>query len=354
MDLSKFSISLGVHRNKNVIWIRFEKNNEWLAMLRKEIYVLWSASQKCWYAYDTAYNRQLLGLDPKITGKSVIKKIHDVNKPALQAFINTLKLKAYSENTIRIYVQEFSQLLYILKSYPVQNLTAEKLRSYFLYCINELKIKENHLNSRINAIKFYFEQVLGKEKLLLNIPRPKKPSKLPKVIDMKDVKTMLSMVKNTKHRVMLKLCYGMGLRVSEIVNLKISDIDSKRMQVHICSGKGKRDRYANLPESVLEDLRTYYKEYKPKYFLFEGQYGGQYSVRSVQQVFKQAMKKAKIKKQIGIHGLRHSYATHLLEQGTDISLIKELLGHKDLKTTLIYTHISNKTLSKVKSPLDSL
>jgi site-specific recombinase XerD len=205
----------------------------------------------------------------------------------------------------------------------------------------------------MNAIKFYFEQVLGKDKFFMEIPRPKKPSKLPKVIDMNNVKKMLSNVSNIKHRVMLKLCYGMGLRVSEVVGLKISDIDSSRMQVLICQSKGKKDRYANLPESVLDELRIYYREYCPKVYLFEGQAGGQYSIRSVQQVFKQAMAKAKIKKPVGIHSLRHSYATHLLEQGTDISLIKELLGHNDIKTTLIYTQVSNNTLSKVKSPLDS-
>ena len=153
---------------------------------------------------------------------------------------------------------------------------------------------------------------------------------------------------------MLKLCYGMGLRVSEIVNLKVSHIDSGRMQVHIVGAKGKKDRYVNLPESILDELRNYYKEYKPKVFLFEGQYGGIYSVRSAQAVFKDAMRKAKINKVVGIHSLRHSYATHLLEYGTDISFIQKLLGHKDVSTTLIYAKVGNKTLAKVASPLDRL
>lgn len=353
MNLALFTIKLGVHHDKDVIWIQFSKNAELLAQLRKEIYVRWSVSQKCWYAYDTAHHRKVLGLEPKIMGKMVLSHIHEVNKPALQAFIDLLKLKAYSENTIRTYVLEFSQLLYILKSNPVQNLTHDRLKSYFLYCINELKIKENHLHSRINAIKFYFEQVLKREKFFMDIPRPQKPSTLPKVIDINDVKKMLNNITNIKHRVMLKLCYGMGLRVSEVVGLKITDIDSSRMQVLVSQGKGKKDRYVNLPESVLEELRLYYKEYSPKVYLFEGQAGGQYSIRSVQQVFKQSMENAKIKKPVGIHSLRHSYATHLMEQGTDVSFIKELLGHNDIKTTLIYTHVSKKALSKVKSPLDN-
>lgn len=153
---------------------------------------------------------------------------------------------------------------------------------------------------------------------------------------------------------MLKLCYGMGLRVSEIVNLKITDIDSQAMQVFIERAKGKKDRYANLPDSILEQLRAYYTEYKPKKYLFEGQYGEQYSIRSTQQVFKDALKKAKLNKDIGIHGLRHSFATHLLENGTDIKIIQELLGHNDIQTTLRYTHVSDRQLKNVKSPLDTM
>ena len=146
----------------------------------------------------------------------------------------------------------------------------------------------------------------------------------------------------------------MGLRVSEIAALKIEDIDSERMLVHICNGKGKKDRFVNLPNSVLELLRQYYVRYKPKNYLFEGQYGEAYTMRSAQQVFQNAKKKAKIRKQISFHGLRHSYATHLLEQGTDIILIQKLLGHSNIKTTLLYTHVGQRCLSLVKSPLDNL
>ena len=146
----------------------------------------------------------------------------------------------------------------------------------------------------------------------------------------------------------------MGLRLSEIVNLKIRDIDSNNMQVFLEKGKGKKDRYANLPQSILEQLRKYYKKYRPKIYLFEGQDGGQYSRRSVQKVFKTALRKAGINKQVGIHSLRHSYATHLLEQGTDIRFIQELLGHNSIKTTLIYTNVTNKSLRNIISPLDKL
>lgn len=206
----------------------------------------------------------------------------------------------------------------------------------------------------MNAIKFYFEQVLHYEKLFFEIPRPKKPAQVPKVISTKDIKKLFDVTLNAKHNLMLKLCYGMGLRVSEIVNIKITDIDSETMQVFIEKAKGKKDRYANLPESILQQLREYYKIYKPEKYLFEGQYGGLYSTRSAQKVFKDALKKARVNKEIGIHGLRHSFATHLLESGTDVKFIQELLGHNDIKTTMRYIHVSKQSLKNVKSPLDNL
>ncbi|WP_240917374.1 tyrosine-type recombinase/integrase [Flavobacterium columnare] len=169
-----------------------------------------------------------------------------------------------------------------------------------------------------------------------------------------EIVKLFSVLENKKHRLILKLCYGMGLRVSEIVNLKVEHIDSQSMRVLIVNAKGKKDRYTNLPESVLEDLRAYYLEYRPKTWLFEGAYGGNYSIRSIQAVFKSAMKKAKITKTIGIHGLRHGYATHLIEGGADIRFLQKLLGHSNLKTTQIYTHVTDVTLSKIKSPLDGL
>lgn len=268
-------------------------------------------------------------------------------------------MKAYSPSTLKTYRNEFAQLLYLLKANPVDDLSADRLRSYFLYCINTFKISENTLHSRINALKFYFEQVLHREKFFFEIPRPKKPSILPKVINPKDIKKLFAVITNLKHNTMLKLCYGMGLRVSEIVTIKLTDDDSKNMQVFIECAKEKKAeasdrRYANLSESILEQLRAYFLEYRPKKYLFEGQYGDQYGLRSVQQVFKRALSKSGINKEIGIHGLRHSFATHLLETGTDIKFIQELLGHNDSKTTLRYTHVSDKSLKNLKSPLDNL
>jgi site-specific recombinase XerD len=349
-----YKFSFGIKDKSAVIWIECPYKAELIEHLKKHTTARWSRSIKNWHVPDNDQYRELFGLETKIASQNAYHFVEEVNKPAMQRYIDELKLKGYSPNTIKTYTFEFMQLLKILKDYPVETLSPEKLRSYFLYCINELKLSENMIHSRMNAVKFYFEKVLHREKFFMEIPRPKKPSTLPKALSTNDVKKMLNTLANNKHLLMLKLCYGMGLRVSEIVNLKISDIDSNRMQVLVSRGKGKKDRYVNLPESVLADLRSYYVEFKPKEYLFEGQYGGQYAVRSVQQVFKNAMNKAKIKKRVGVHSLRHSYATHLIEQGTDIRFVQELLGHKDIKTTLVYTHLTDSSKRKIKSPLDNL
>jgi site-specific recombinase XerD len=355
MDWSQFSFSLGTHYNKNVIWIMFDKNAKLIQDFRKVFpSAKWSNTNKAWYLPDLPTVRTALHLDHKEYGLDLMYAIHPINQQALTNYINQLKLKAYSKNTIRVYVTEFAHLLKLLKKYSVNNLTEMRLKDYFLYCLHKEKIKENHLNSRINAIKFYFEQVLHKPKLFFDIPRPKTPKLLPKILSKNEIKRLFAATTNTKHLLMLQLSYGMGLRVSEIVQLKIKHIDSNSMLVLIAGGKGKKDRYTNLPESILTLLRTYYKEYKPKVYLFEGQYRGAYSIRSVQMVFKKALENAKINKQIGVHGLRHSYATHLIESGADIRFIQELLGHNSIKTTQIYTHITEISTSKIKSPLDLL
>ena len=356
-NYQNYKFSIGMHQDKNVIFVHFPFSASLKDELKNKFSTAkWSATKNCWYLPDVKSIRMEIGLPTKTEpSRKTFNKIHPVNIEALKRMHETLLLKAYSKNTVKTYCKEFAQLLYLLKNTPVNSLTPERLRSYFLYCIKTLKLSENIIHSRLNAIKFYFEQILNREKVFFEeIPRPKKRATLPKVLSKKDIVKIFAQVDNLKHIVMLKLCYGMGLRVSEIVNLKISDIDSGRMLVHIEAAKGKRDRYVTLPTSVLDDLRNYYRTYRPKIYLFEGQFGGQYSIRSVQSVFKTAMRKAKINKSIGIHGLRHSYATHLLECGTDMVFIQKLLGHKDVKTTQIYAKVSKKQLSKIRSPLDDL
>lgn len=342
------------HKGESRIAVYFEKNAEWIARIKKLDGVRWSQTLKAWHLPDRDENR----LRFKITLADVIKagmnEISTENMLELNRFIETIQLKGYSPATLKNYKNEFTLYLLFIDQINAKDCTYDSVKNYLLHCINELKLSEATIHSRINAIKFYYEQVLKQEKLFMEIPRPKKHLQLPKVLAPADVKKLFEVTPNLKHNTMLKLCYGMGLRVSEIVNLKIKDIDSKRMQVFIERAKGKKDRYANLPESLLPQLRDYFKQYKPKEYLFEGRNGSAYHTRSAQLVFKQAMEKANINKTLGIHSLRHSFATHLLEQGTDIRFIQELLGHKDIKTTLIYTNVSDKSLRKIKSPLDDI
>lgn len=353
-DPNFFRAQKAIHREKEIILIRFPKDEALLKTLKTVAKPHWSQTNKSWYVFDTNTNRELFGIERKIVGKEVLLKIHERNLPAFQAFQDQCVLKGFSQNTLRVYAIEFAQLLYLLKSFPVENLTPEKLQSYFLYCHKELKLSENQIHSRMNAVKFYFEKVLHQEKMFFDIPRPKKPILLPKALNSVEIIKILNSTDNPKHKLILELCYGMGLRVSEIVNIKIEHVDSVAMKVLISRGKGKKDRYVNLPQAVLNDLRLYYKAFLPKEFLFEGKGGGSYSVRSVQCVFKNALLKAGVKKKVGVHSLRHSYATHLLEFGTDIALIQKLLGHNDIRTTLNYTHVTNRSVGNVASPLDQL
>jgi integrase/recombinase XerD len=345
---------LGIHKNQSVIFIRFDYNPDITLKVKKWVGCRWSQTHKSWYVLDNFAYRTRFEIAIDGLSQNQLAKINEVNKESLIRFVETLQLKGYSPNTLRTYRNEFCHFLAAIKGLHAEAVDSEKIRSYLLYCINHLKNSEQTIHSRLNALKFYYEQVLGQEKLFIDIPRPKKPSRLPKTIHMNDLKKIFEVTKNIKHNTMLKLCYGMGLRVSEIINLKLEDIDSQSMRVFIARAKGKKDRYANLPESILQQLRDYYLEYKPKIYLFEGQYGGQYSSRSAQQVFKNAMQNAGIHKSVGIHSLRHSFATHLLENGTDIRFIQELLGHNDIKTTLIYTQVTSVSIKKIISPLDMM
>ena len=356
MDLNNYSFRPGTHRDKNVIWIHFSYSEKLKSALKTRFpSAKWSRTQKAWHLPDIPSVRKALNIQPDSIERKYLNTIHPVNREQLKKYIQQLQLKAYSQNTIKVYVSEFSNLLFLLKAYPVNELTPERLKSYFLYCIEKEKVKEQNLNGKINAIKFYFEKVLHRPKMFFDIPRPKTPQTLPKMLSKKEIlKIFEPLQKNSKHLFMLQLCYGMGLRVSEVVGLKMNQIDIDRMQVLIKAGKGKKDRYVNLPESVLPLFHNYCREYNPKDWLFQGQYGGQYSKGSVQKVFKRAMKNAGIKKTIGIHGLRHSYATHLLEAGADLRFIQELLGHNSIKTTQIYTHVAQTSIAKIKSPLDQL
>lgn len=280
-----------------------------------------------------------------------------VNAGVLPAMRQQLHLKGYSESTIRTYLNEVGCFLRLLKAVSATSITPERLRSYLEYCYRELRLSEHTLHSRINALKFYYEQVLGREKFFWEIPRPKKPYLLPKVLSEEELDRMFRSVTNLKHKAILFTAYSAGLRVSEVVGLRLRDVDSVRMQLFISRAKGKKDRVVGLSRILLDVLREYVRQADPRptEYLFEGEQPGKpYSIRSAQIIFQRAKERAGISKDVGFHSLRHSFATHLMENGVDTKYIKEILGHFNIKTTERYLHVRKEDLISVVNPLDEL
>jgi len=268
-------------------------------------------------------------------------------------FIQQMQLKGYSQNTIQSYVECLIGLSKFYKTSP-DLLSPQQIRDYLHYCIVEKKLSTSWVNQCVSALKILFVQVLKKDWDAIAIPRIKREKKLPVVLAKEEVKAILNEVRNIKHKTILTLIYSAGLRVGEAINLKVCDIDSKRMQIRVRQAKGSKDRYVILSAVLLDLLRTYYNLYKPKDYLFPSQMSQQISNRTVQSVFKQACKKSNLNKTVSIHVLRHSFATHLMEQGVSLPIIQQLLGHSSLRTTSIYLHVQQYTIDKVKSPLDFL
>lgn len=345
---------LGKHKENDVIFLIFDYDKSLIERVKKLVGVKWSQSKKCWYVIDNKEYRSKFGINQKELTIGHETNICPENQLILKRYKETLILKGYSPKTLRTYTHEFASLLISLKNTSVDSMNSERHRAYFLYCIGTLKLSENTVHSRMNAVKFYFEQILNREKFFLEIPRPKKPYLLPNVLAIAELERLFATIDNLKHKTMVYLAYSAGMHVSEVVNIKVSHIHSARMVINLKGAKGKKDRTVNLSLGILELLRKYYKVYKPKDWLFEGQYGGQYSDRSLQAVFQKAKIKSRASPNVSFHSLRHSYATHLHERGTDIKLIQELLGHNDIKTTLRYTHVSKRTLEGIVSPFDDL
>lgn len=253
-----------------------------------------------------------------------------------------LKYLNYSKRTSEIYLHYIDEFLSSIGKPPTR-ITSSDFQSY-LDNYNFTSVSQQ--NQVINALRVLYKFALDKKYDKVSFKRPKKEKKLPRVIDGDLIKKRLSEISNLKHKTILTLTYSVGLRVSEIINLKIEDIDSSRMLIHIKNAKGRKDRVVPLSKYVLGLLRDYYKEYKSKIYLFNGQNSLQYSVGSCQKIYKKY-----IDQNSSIHTLRHSSFTNLLENGTDLRLIQSIAGHSSSKTTEIYTHVSNQILNKVNLPI---
>jgi len=259
--------------------------------------------------------------------------------------------RKYSLKTIKVYFHYNEDLLGFSRKKPSE-ITNEDVKNYLFELADKRFASTSSLNIAINALKFYYGEVL-KRGFVFEIKRPKKDKRLPVILNQEEISKLFSAVSNIKHRSILLFVYSSGLRVSEVVNLRAEDIDVQRGLIHIKGAKGRKDRYTLLSEVALWTLSLYRKSYRPAKWLFQGQQDGMHvTTRTVQRIFEDACKKAEIKKEVSVHSLRHSFATHLLESGIDLRYIQELLGHKSSKTTEIYTHVSARDLGKIKSPLD--
>lgn len=284
------------------------------------------------------------------------------NKQLSQSLHNSLlkevdlqiRLKGFSNRTRKAYSAHIGRFLN-LNIKQKSDFTEKSIKDYLYYLYVENKLSTSYVEQAICAIKFLFKEILNMSDYVSRIKMPKKDKKLPSVLSSEDVGRILSSIKNLKHRTILFLVYSAGLRVGEVVRLRIGDVDSNRMLIHIKQGKGKKDRYTLLSKRALEELNKYIACYEPDEWLFEGvRRGNHLTERSVQKVFERAHSRANVSKVASVHTLRHSFATHLLEEGTDLRYIQELLGHSSSKTTEIYTHVTNKDFRRIRSPLDNL
>jgi integrase/recombinase XerD len=271
-----------------------------------------------------------------------------------EQMMKDLQLKGITPRTQRKYLREATNLSNYFGKSPVE-LGEKEVKEYLVHLLEDRKLSRGTYRNYVAGIKFLYKTTLNREEVVEKIRYPKAKKKLPVVLDLSEIKALLSVMENIKHRAILTITYSSGLRISEAACLKVTDIDSKRMMVRVQQGKGGKDRYSILSQTALELLRRYWRQYRPKEWLFEGQKEGTHiCLTAIRQIFLEAKERAGITKPASPHTLRHSFATHLIEAGTSLHHVQLLLGHRSPTTTTVYLHVSKMNLSKVASPLDSL
>jgi integrase/recombinase XerD len=371
-------IEYRLHDGKMKLFLKFKFDARTIELVKTIADAKWSQSHKAWYI---SYYDEALDLIKSTLAKNNIRfillngyddieipKPNLITKPSdelshlksellekIKQFKYWMRSRRYGESTIKTYTESLETFLRYFAHKPIGEITNEDLINFNNKYILANSFSSSYQNQVVNAVKLFFSSIEDKKLQPDLIMRPKREKLLPNVLSKEEVKVILNAPNNLKHKAMLSLIYSCGLRRSELLNLKLKDIDSKRGLVIIRYSKGKKDRIAPLSVKILDMLRQYYAEYKPTIWLFEGELVGEkYSEQSLQSVLKQALNKTTINKPVTLHWLRHSFATHLLENGTDLRYIQELLGHSSSKTTEIYTHVSTKNLRQIKSPFDDL
>ena len=357
-----------------ILIIQFRYHPELLALMKAQAFTHYYGKGKCWFVhqdqvavYDLVTLLQpyaRLRLDPKLfpvdfkTQKLLLcGNSKDWGSISSDAFLDALYGRAYSENTIKSYFSLMGRFIKesaIKQEQALEELQPVQVNVYHSRWMALGKVSAGAINQSVSAIKFYMQHVQKKPLEGVELVRAKREKKLPKVMSQQEISAVLSSTDNLKHRCMLSLLYSGGLRAGELINLKVTDLNWVRKQLWIQKGKGKKDRMSLLSSVLQEQLAAYQEAYKPQVYLFEGQWGGQYTASSLQSVFKKALAAVGIRTKFTVHCLRHSFATHLLETGTDLRYIQSLLGHENSKTTEIYTHVSQKAITNIQSPLDRL
>lgn len=360
-----------LHKGKEVVLLQFSYDTALGDEVRKIKNVRWSQTLKSWYApYSIAALNEIKIifesvsiidaslLKEKVKAFNADPKNKVLNTDALQKiekFKDWMRSKRYSESTVGTYTDALKTFLKYFNTKPINEITNDDVIEFNNKYILKRKLSASFQNQVVNGIKLFYRTIQNVTIDVDIIHRPKNPKLLPNVLSKEEIKAILFASNNIKHRAMLSLIYSCGLRRSELLNLKINDIDTNRKLVIIRQSKGKKDRIAPLSDKISILIADYIGVFQPQDWLFEGQDKvGPYNENSLASVLKQAVVKAKIKKPITLHWLRHSYATHLLENGTDLRYIQEILGHSRSSTTEIYTHVSNKSIQKVISPFDTL
>lgn len=361
--------------NQKTISLHFEHRPKILQLVELNQYISFDQTKQVYYLYNCKKNIKMLykyfrgkawingeyffnsyknvANNQPFEKSAINTKTSPLQKEIPDSYINKLQLKRYALNTSRIYCSMFGKYINYYIEREIDELDENDIREYLSYLIRQGK-SPSFQNQMINAIKFYYEVVLNMPRRFYHLERPRKEKPLPKVLSVEEVTTMINSTTNRKHRCILILLYSGGLRRSELLQLKPTDIESNRMLIRIESSKGKRDRYTVLSPMALKELRHYYREYRPEHYLFEGKKANKYSETSVINIVKAAAKRAGIQRNITPHMLRHSFATHMLDRGINLRHIQNLMGHESTKTTEIYTHVSISSLQGVKSPLDFL
>lgn len=383
MQKPKIILARVFHRNMEIMTVSFDKNDAILRCLKTLPHLTWSQTHKAWYLpfssslqptlfrllsslayidYSALKRQELTPAHVALSSEKIkqtgapspLGNLTPDHEEKMKRFRSWMLSRRYSGSTINTYTDALSVFLRYFNWKKPEEINNEDLIHFNTQYILANHCSASYQNQVVNAVKLFFRTLESRQLNPDLVHRPKRSKTLPNVLSKEEVKQILMASGNVKHRAMLSLIYSCGLRRGELLNLKLNDIDSKRGVIVIRQAKGKKDRIVPLSAKVLDLLREYFQAHKPREWLFEGQFGGAYDERSLQKVLKTALQKSGITKAVSLHWLRHSYATHLLENGTDLRYIQQLLGHNRSTTTEIYTHVSNKALQNITSPFDYL